>query len=90
MAEYIVITQFVQPMPSTRLDWQFATVLIAPMSAALLLWFAIFIVRIVDDVWTFLKFLGRLIDRDPRRHPPRKAPSSSSTEDASSSSRHGC
>ena len=59
--EYAVITRLVQPMPSTRRDWQFATMFVAPMSAMLLLWFVVFIVRIVADVWTFLGYLGRLI-----------------------------
>lgn len=61
MTEYTVITYFVQPLPSTRLDWQFATLFVAPMSAALLLWSAALTVRIILDIWTFLRFVGQLI-----------------------------
>lgn len=61
MTEYIVITHFIQPLPSTRRDWQFGTLFVAPMSAWWLLWIAALTARIVLDIWTFLRFLGRLI-----------------------------
>lgn len=61
MTEYAIIAFIVQPLPSTRFDWQFATLFVAPMSAALLLWSVALTVRIVLDIWTFLRFVGQLI-----------------------------
>lgn len=65
-AEYIIITRFVQPLPSTHFDWQFATLFVAPMGAALALWSLVVTIKIILSIWTFLGFLGRLITGEHR------------------------
>lgn len=90
LVEYAVIEVVVLPLPSTQDDWLVATLFVAPMAAAFLLWLLATTARIITDILTLLGHTRRWITKARnRRHRGGVTPSPITPSAAYSSSSAG-
>lgn len=61
LVEYGVITRMVMPLPSTRLDWLVATLVVAPIGATIIAGLAALTIRLTADILRLLACLRRLL-----------------------------
>lgn len=67
-SEYVMITVFVLPAPSERIDWILATVFIAPMVTLGIMFAVGLAARTVDTALSPLRYIGRCITKSRRQH----------------------
>lgn len=61
LVEYGVITRMVLPLPSTRLDWVIATLVVAPIAATFTAGLVALTIRLTADILTLLTAFWRLL-----------------------------